>query len=748
MKKTLFCVALGFVGISVSAATFYEPFNYDPLVVTNLIGQTNPDGITWTMGGSNSLNQPTIMAGNLDYPGLSPSSGNSIKFGGNGMSARFPFAGGVNSGTLYYSFILKVTDITGISTTPTGIFWAGFNNSVGSQTGPITSAHSRIYTKGVTENGTNGFQIGIGQPNGSSVNLQYATNVFFTNDVIFIVASYTYNPAAADDEAKLWINPDTNSLGTASPPTPTASAITGGVSDATTFQSFVFFNRNAGEPAGMIADELLISTNWAEVTPLATTLNFITQPRSQTVVPGVNTFFDVSTYRAQNYQWQLNNVNIADATNRFLFINNAQSVNAGDYQIIASNPSVTKTSIVATLTVTNGTFPVLTPLWSIAPNSRPYVTTNTSGSPLQQSIAYNALSNQVIIVSRTNATSGLTINVLDATTGAFLYEMDTSAVSASTASPLTMMDVADDGSIYAGNTTGNGSLDSYRLYRWANSASNTVAVKLFEGGDPAYQSTAFRWGDTLDVRGSGTNTEVLVDCNAVWATVFKPTDETLTSFLTYPITNNYNDGSIGRSIQFGTNNTYWEKRKGDRLQMSSYVLPEVIYGGSTVIAQNNNYPSTIGPVGFNLSTNLLAGIGFALSNSAPDTLDFYQINDFNNPILLGKYNFPVNQQGNANSFGQVVVATNRVFAIDGNNGVVAFTITNAPPAAPQLTATLSGNQVTISWPSSATGYVLQSTPSLSPINWTTNNTPVIPQGGFNTVTESASTGTKFYRLKN
>jgi hypothetical protein len=401
--------------------------------------------------------------------------------------------------------------------------------------------------------------------------------------------------------------------------------------------------------------------------------------------------------------------------------------------------------------VTNGNFPVLTPLWSIAPNSRPYVTTNTFGTPLQQSIAYNAVSNQVIIVSRTNTVSGETINVLDADTGSFLYEMNTNGIDGVIAggiSPLTMLAVADDGSIYGASATGNGNNDSYKLYRWANSDSNTAPVKIFGDGDPAYQSTAFRWGDTLDVRGTGVDTELLVDSSTVWATVFKPLDETLTAFYTNPFTNDYADGTIGRSLQWGADNTtYWEKRKGDRLQISTILPPDELYGGSVVVAQNNNYPSSIGPVGINIASNFLAGIDFALSNTSPDTLDFYDISDFDHPILLGKYDFPATQYPNVNYLGQVIFAGNRIFAVDGNNGVVAFAITNAPVSSPQLFVSFSGGQVTISWPASASGFTLQSTTSLSPASWENDTTEVVQQGGFNTVTEAAGTGTKFYRLQ-
>src|SRR5439155_24104605 len=70
------------------------------------------------------------------------------------------------------------------------------------------------------------------------------------------------------------------------------------------------------------------------------------------------------------------------------------------------------------------------PLWSLAPGSRPYITsTGGANTPLERSVAYNAVSNQVIIISRTGALTGLTVNVLDATTGADLYKLNTNGIS-------------------------------------------------------------------------------------------------------------------------------------------------------------------------------------------------------------------------------------------------------------------------------------------------------------------------------
>ncbi len=96
-------------------------------------------------------------------------------------------------------------------------------------------------------------------------------------------------------------------------------------------------------------------------------------------------------------------MDIAGATTTSLTISNAQLGDAGSYHVIVGNGVATPlTSSNAVLTVKADTFPRLSPLWSIAPFSRPYITTDTSQNPMQRYFAYNSFSNQVLIVSRTN----------------------------------------------------------------------------------------------------------------------------------------------------------------------------------------------------------------------------------------------------------------------------------------------------------------------------------------------------------
>jgi len=78
--------------------------------------------------------------------------------------------------------------------------------------------------------------------------------------------------------------------------------------------------------------------------------------------------------------------------------------------------------------------------------------------------------------------------------------------------------------------------------------------------------------------------------------------------------------------------------------------------------------------------------------------------------------------------------------LKGNNNASVKTIVQAL----QVGVVLSGNSVIISWPSSATGYVPQFTPSLVPASWSniTNQTPTVV-GGMNVLTISQP---GYYRL--
>ncbi len=719
--KRLLAVSASFLvaATTVQALPDYEPFadatgsggtSYAPGSV--LGGQINAQGFSWAdVGTSTAGPYITNTVGNLDVPGLSPGLGNSILFGGLGKSARMGIGSSITAGTVYYSFAVNITNITGLSTS--GIFWAGLNNSTGTQTGQPTVVGSKFYTRAVV----GGFQFGFSKNSTATTDLVWDSVTHTVNETNFIVATYTFGGAA-----NLWINPSSSTFGNnALEPSPTLTSPAG--TDISAVASFLFAQRNAGQPAAIIADELHIGTTWADVTP--TGPKIAVQPQSQRVLAGTTATFNITAVGAAGYQWRFNGTDIPGATGATLAIPNAQAGNVGSYRVVATNGPTAATSSVAQLFVVADIYPRLGSLWSIPPNTTayPFVTVDASSAPNQRSIAYHALSNQVLVVSRTNFVTGSTnpmIHVLDASTGANLYTLDTSMVTEGAAGTpalsLVSIDVADDGAVYAANVSvSTSAVNKFRLYRWPDSANNQVGTLVYDGVPNGLDNTP-RWGDTLRARGTGTGTEVIADSSdGNWFAVLTPTDSSMTAFTCTVHSNLYSGGSIGRSLQFGNANSYWEKRKAVGLQQSTYDTTAFSY--VTVNTNFSNFPSTLGPVGLRLSaqSNWVCGIDFVSSGSTPDTLDLYEVSDLSTPLLLAKYGFPTNHQGNPNFIGQVLFGGTNVYAIDGNNGIAAFTWV---PFRPALNIVQSGTDVLISWVTNATGYTLYSAPSVTPtITW-------------------------------
>jgi hypothetical protein len=81
--------------------------------------------------------------------------------------------------------------------------------------------------------------------------------------------------------------------------------------------------------------------------------------------------------------------------------------------------------------------------------------------------------------------------------------------------------------------------------------------------------------------------------------------------------------------------------------------------------------------------------------------------------------------------------------------LVGLSFNDVVPGLLRLEIARNGNNIEISWPSTATaeGYILESTTSLSEPNWQPVNQPPIPSGDRDVVTITNATGNEFFRLK-
>lgn len=151
-----------------------EPFNYNA-------GTTLNTSQMWT-NTSTANDEITTVSGSLSYTGIA-STDNSVSFAGTGSDTRLPFTD-TTSGQLYTSFLVSVTDLTGISTTGSTYFVALSN-----ATNVFTVA--RIYFK------TDGtlYQYGI-SPTVNTTDIVWSTNTYAVGTTQYLVLSYNFSSNA------------------------------------------------------------------------------------------------------------------------------------------------------------------------------------------------------------------------------------------------------------------------------------------------------------------------------------------------------------------------------------------------------------------------------------------------------------------------------------------------------------------------------------------------------------------------
>lgn len=287
-------VAAVFLTVSpaLAAPNVYDPFNYT--IGANLDGLSPATGFTWFKGtnGATATVDATIDSENLSYSGLAASTGNSVLLTNSSSSTavvdriavKTPIPPVVNTGTLYYSLLLKVRDIGNLANaTPTGgAFIAGFNNSVAANTSTNLSRAGARLQFGKDLSDATKFNIGVRTDNDAAnpSTITWGTQKFtpgLSSDTIFVVVGYTFvSGGTTNDIASIWVNPDPSTFEAASAPTYTSAAgdtypLTSTGSDISepgglSISSF-FLRQNTVAPAATVVDEVRIGASWADVTP-------------------------------------------------------------------------------------------------------------------------------------------------------------------------------------------------------------------------------------------------------------------------------------------------------------------------------------------------------------------------------------------------------------------------------------------------------------------------------------------------
>ena len=410
-----------------------------------------------------------------------------------------------------------------------------------------------------------------------------------------------------------------------------------------------------------------------------------TQPKSQTVNQGNSATFSVAASGTTPlyYQWRWYGTNLAGATGTSLALTAVTTNQSGPYSVAVTNAYGTTTSQVATLTV-NPPYQAgsLSLLWRLAPGARTYLT--VASTPNERGLAYNAVNRHVLLVSRTSPM----VYVLDGDTGADLWTLNKTGVTGgySTSYYLLMVGAADDGAVYAGNLTLAGNTTAFKLYRWANDGSTTVPTVAYSG-DPG-AGVSQRWGDTLDVRGAGTNTQAIIGSrNTNIVAVLTTADGT--NFTSHLITvADAPPGAFGLGIAFGASNTFWGKATSQNLRQVSFDLAA---GTGTTVRNYADpaFPASVAPLGVSTDLNLLGGLNVGVTGNNFRLYDLTATNG--TPGFITATNFATDNDNTGTGTGAIDFSGDRVYALGANNGIIALQIIPAVVnTAPAITAQPQG----------------------------------------------------------
>jgi hypothetical protein len=322
-----------------------------------LILRTNMTGTYWgcisNFAGAPVSGNPVITNGSLSYSGLAASGGNSLYIppatGNMGrMTLNFP---AVSSGQCYYSFLLKVTDISTLTSTPAPNIFAAFGDNVGPQRASVARATSYL----VAQKSGAGYLLGIGKNKPGTANTIYDTTVRNVGDVVLVVASYDYGTTG--HPASLWINPSAASFGAVTPPTPTVTVTAGTDLNSPGIQSLMI-GCFTNAPPGCVVDDVRVATSWSVVTGAPDSVkgstNINANAGTTVTIPGLIVGNTPITYQWYKGTTLLSNgASVSGSTTATLTLSNVTQTDADNYSVVAANSYGTTTAQVGTLTVTD-----------------------------------------------------------------------------------------------------------------------------------------------------------------------------------------------------------------------------------------------------------------------------------------------------------------------------------------------------------------------------------------------------------
>ena len=447
-----------------------------------------------------------------------------------------------------------------------------------------------------------------------------------------------------------------------------------------------------------------------------------------------------------HYQWRFNSNNIVGATASLYVLTNTALNVGGYYDVVVHNiaGSVTSTPPALVTLIKPATSPLVTELWSIAAGTNgAYLTSNGSET---RGLAFDPTTGSLLVADH------FLIHVYNATNGVYEYDMNTAGLPGGLNNwTVDQVGVADDGTIYSCNLTGEGL--GFAIAQYTSEGSGP-ALAFGQSDELNTLSPGDRWGDTMAVRGSGPNTQILFGgyytgsepgTNVILFTTgdgysFTPT--------LIPVQGGVPAGFSASGIAFGPGNTFYAK--GGHNYNLRWVSFDTNLDVGTVIqvyTAGTQVPNDLTGFGVDVTNNILGGVCY---NDSPHDLRLYVLSgNANAPYLFEQDFFPA-FNANANENAATVLWGGWGFSLDENNGIVAFTY--GLPAAPAVSLTsvaYAPHNATINWTNnfSGHGYQVQSKNALLDPSWTNLGLPVTNSAASSSYTDTTVTGgTRFYRV--
>lgn len=305
---------------------------------------------------------------------------------------------------------------------------------------------------------------------------------------------------------------------------------------------------------------------------------------------------------------------------------------------------------------------------------------------LERGMAYNPVSGNLVLVSRSSAGNG--IRILNGTTGDDVGALNQgSGIIAGGDFTTNMVGVAGDGVTYVSNLKVAADTGNFKIYKWADSQPATTPSVFYAGAAiTGYSNGTPRLGDSLDVMGSGATTKLVAGVGPNSGVNPGPTGYTVFDASGVPTTVGAFGGSpdptggdFRLGITFaGSANDVWGKQASQNLEVTSY-------SGSTgtSIASVLGYAAGEAPMDY----AVIAGTPvLALVDANSSLVRVYNVTDPAAPTLLVSATTTAGTlapNGNGTGslkFGAISGNTATIYAMSTNQGIQALQLTLDPPA--------------------------------------------------------------------